>query len=227
MEKQSKNLRLITILSFIACALHAFLLYTPFNNYLYTSAFKVFIFILFPIIYCKTSKQVTFKELLSLFLFDKKIFKIPLLLGLGVFTFITALFAILMPFFDREEIVTVLANNSITPQNAIFVFFYIVIINAALEQFFFRSFVFTQLHRMKFARYAHLYSAVLFSFYHIPILFHAISPGILVLCTAGLVVAGLIFNALTIKFNSVSAALVVHISANFALNLMIGINFVF
>ena len=224
---KSKHLRLITLLSFIACALHASMLYTPFNNYLYTSAFKVFIFILTPLIYCKISRQVTFKNLLSLFLFKKRDLKIPLLLGLGVFTFITAMFAILLPFFDREEITAALANNNITPQNAIFVFLYIVIINAALEQFFFRGFIFAQLHRMNFKHYAHLYSAVLFSFYHIPILFLAVSPGILVLCTVGLVAAGLIFNMLTIRFNSISAALVVHISANLALNMMIGINFIF
>ena len=224
---KNKNIQLLTVFSFAACVLHASLLHTPFNNYLYTSAFKVFVFILFPLMYCMVSKQVTFKDMLSLFVLKKANVKIPLLLGVGVFTFIVVLFAILMPFFDREEIIAALANNNITPQNAFFVFLYIVLINAALEQFFFRGFVFAQLHRINFKRYAHLYSAILFSFYHIPILFHAVSPGILMLCTVGLVAAGLIFNALTIKFNSISAALIVHISANLALNLMIGINFVF
>jgi len=226
---KNKNLQLITIFSLITCALHASMLNTPFNDYLYTSAFKVVVFILCPFIYLKISKDGTFEDMLSLFLMkgSKKDTLLAFALGLGTFLFVVTVFALLLPFLDREMIVAALAENSITPQNAIFVFLYIVIINAALEQFFFRGFVFMWIYRKGFKGYAHGYSAVLFSFYHIPILFHALSPGMLVFCTVGLIAAGLIFSALAARFNSISASLIVHISANLALNLMIGINFVF
>jgi len=225
---KNKNVLLLTLFSLVACILHAVMLQTPFNAYAYTSAFKVIVFILCPIIYFKVSKDGNLKDLFSLFsLKEAKNIKFAFLLGLGVFTFIVLAFIILQPFFDRATVIEALAENGITRHNAIFVFVYIVVINAALEQFFFRGFVFMSLYRMNLKAYAHIYSALLFSFYHIPILREAVAPGILILCTAGLVIAGLIFNALALKFKSISGSLIVHISANLALNLMIGIYFVF
>jgi len=226
---ENQNVKRLTIYSLIACALHAAILYTPFNAYLYTSAFKVIVFILCPIIYFNSYDSACLREHISLFSMhrNKKNIKLAFLLGFSVFTFIVVAFIIVQPFLDRATIVDALATYEITPDNAIFVFIYIVMINAALEQFFFRGFVFMSLYRMNFKRYAHIYSAVLFSFYHIPILINAVTPAILILCTVGLVVAGLIFNALTVKFNSISGSLIVHISANLALNLMIGIYFIY
>jgi len=226
---KNKPILLLTLFSLIACALHAGMLQTPFNAYLYTSAFKVVVFLLCPIVYFRVSKEGSLRELFSLFSMhgDKKNIRFAFLLGFGVFSFIVLMFVLLRPFLDSKMIVEALAENGITPRNAIFVFLYIVVINAALEQFFFRGFVFMSLYRMNVKGYAHVYSAVLFSFYHIPILIHALSPGILLLCTVGLVAAGLIFNALVVKCRSISGALIVHISANLALNLMIGVFYVF
>ena len=187
---KNKQLLLITIFSIVACALHAGLLQSQFTNYLYTSAFKIFIFILCPFLYCKFSKSVRFKDLLLLFsVKEKQSLKLPAILGLCVFTFIIITFVILRPFIDSYMVAEALTENSITPQNAFIVFLYIVLINAALEQFFFRGFVFMSLYRANYKRYAHIYSALLFSFYHIPILFHAVSFEILILCTVGIVVA--------------------------------------
>jgi len=226
---KNKNVHLITIFAFIACALHAAILQTSFNAYLYTSAFKVVIFILCPVAYFKVSKDGNFKDLLSMFSVREgwKHLRIAFVLGFAVFTFIVVTFMILLPYIDSAMVIDTLAANSITSRNAIFVFIYIVVINAALEQFFFRGFVFMSLYRMNLKRYAHIYSSLLFALYHVPILFNAVSVGILILCTAGLVVAGLIFNVLAIKCKSITGSLIVHISANLALNLMIGINFLF
>ena len=226
---KNKNVLLVTMFSLIACVLHAVMLQTRFNAYLYTSTFKVIIFILCPLLYCKVSKDVKFKDLLSLFSMggDKKNIRLAFIMGFGVFSFIVIVFTVLLPFLDSAAIIDALADNGITPGNAFFVFIYIVVINAALEQFFFRGFAFMTLYKLDFKRYAHVYSSVLFSFYHIPILFHVVGPGILILCTVGLIFAGLIFNVLAVRFNSITGSLIVHISANLALNLMIGVHFVF
>ena len=225
---KSKALKL-SIFALIACVLHAIILFTPFNAYLYSSIFKVIVFTSFPIVYFKVYKEGNFKDLLSLFSMKKNRqgIKFAFFLGIGVFVFIVVTFIILQPFIDREMVVEALAQNGITPNNAIFVFVYIVVINAALEQFFFRGFVFMTLYRMNFKFYAHAFSSLLFAIYHIPILYNAIALSMLILCTVGLVAAGLIFNALTIKCKSISGSLIVHISANLALNLMIGLYFVF
>ena len=223
-----KHALLITVFSIAACAMHAIMLQTRFNSYLYTSAFKVLIFILCPLVYFSVFKNGKFKDLLALFSMhgDRKNIRHALLMGLGVFTLIVIAFTVLLPFLDNASIDDALATVGITPRNALFVALYIVALNAALEQFFFRGFVFMSLHRMGLKRYAHVYSAVLFSFYHIPILFGAVTAGILVLCTLGLVAAGLIFNFLTLRFRSITGSLIVHISANLALLLMIGWHFV-
>ena len=225
---KNKQALLITIFSIAACALHAIMLQTRFNSYLYTSAFKVFIFILCPYIYFKVAKKGKFEDLTALFSMhgDRKNIRHALLMGLGVITLIVAAFTILLPFLDSVYIDDALADIGITAGNAFFVAIYIVVINAALEQFFFRGFAFMSLYRMGLKRYAHAFSALLFSFYHIPILFGAVTPGILVLCTVGLVAAGLIFNYLAVRFRSITGSLIVHISANLALILMIGWHFV-
>jgi len=227
MEK--KKLLGIIILSLLACVLHAVLLLVTSYHYAITSAFKVTIFMLCPLLYFKAAKEGSRKEFFSLFSMhgNKKNIGLAFLLGFGVFSFIVILFMLLQPLFDRDMVVSALAESGITPRNAIFVFVYIVLINAALEQLFFRGFVFMSLYRLNRRRLAHIYSALLFSFYHIPMLLNALSPGLLILCTVGLVGAGLIFNTLTVKFNSISGSLIVHISANLALNLMIGVYFVF
>ena len=225
---KNKHVIQITLFSLAACVLHALMLQTPFNDYLYTSIAKVILFILCPLIYFKVSKKGTFRDLLSLFFVeDKKSLKLPLTLGAVVFGFIVIAFMVLQSFIDQTMVDYALADVGINSRNAIFVVMYIVLINAALEQFFFRGFAFMCLYRMNVKVYAHLYSSVLFAVYHIPVLYDALELGMLILATVGLVVAGLIFNFLTVKCKSISGPLIVHISANLALNLMIGIYFVF
>ena len=127
---------------------------------------------------------------------------------------------ILRPFLDNTMIISALAKNGIAKGNFHFVFIYIVLINAALEEFFFRGFVFMTLYRMDYKRYAYVYSSILFALYHVFILNNAVSTGVFIFCITGLAVAGLFFNYLAVKCKSIMGSLIVHISANFALNLI-------
>jgi len=207
----------------VACILHAAMLFSPFNMYLYTSAFKVILFISFPIIYYKFIRGERFLN----YIFvkgDKRNTKLAFLLGLGVFAFLWGAFFVLRPFIDSEMITYALEANGITADNFHFVFIYIVLINAFLEQFFFRGFVFGTIYREGFKKYAHLYSGVLFSVYHIPIMVGGVSFGILMLSVVGLVVAGLIFSFMMVKCKNIWGSLIVHVSANFALNLIVVYN---
>ena len=220
---KNKNIWLLTILSFSACVLHAIMLNTQFTYYVYTSIFKIGLFILFPIIYFKGSKDGTFKDLF-LTKGDKKNIKISFVLGFGVFAFIIIMYMILRQYLDNSMIVDALAKNGITAGNFPLVFIYIVFINAALEEIFFRGFAFMTLYRMNCKIYAHLYSSFLFAFYHVAVLNNAVTPGIFILCITGLVVGGLIFNNLAARCKSIIGSLVVHIGANLALNLIVVLN---
>ena len=216
----NKNVRLLTIFSFFTCVLHAVMLYTQFNNYVYTSVLKIILFILCPILYFKISKEGTFKDLIFI-KGDKKHIRQSFVIGLCVFALIWIAFMILRPFLDRAMIVGALAKNGIAGGNFPLVFIYVVLINAALEEIFFRGFIFMTLYRMNFRRYAQIYSCLLFAFYHVAILNNAVSPGVFIFCIIGLAVAGLIFNRLVTRCKNMIGSLLVHISANLALNLIV------
>jgi len=216
---KNKNAVIITALSFAACALHAVMLNTPFNHYAYTSALKGILFAVIPLAYFAVSKQGGLKDLFSV-KGHKKAIKQALILGGLVFAFALIAFFALRPLLDQVMIIDGLTNFGITGKNYPFVFIYIIFINAALEELFFRGFVFLTLHRMNYRRYAHIYSSVLFAAYHVSVLNNWVSPGVFALCIAGLVVAGLIFNRIAEKCESVIGSLAVHVGANLAINLI-------
>ena len=219
MTKQ-KSALFLTILAFIACALHTILLHTQFSHYALTSIVKIILFTFIPLFFIKISKERKFKELFSL-KGDSVNIKRSLALGFGVFAVIGIAFLFLRPFIEKEMVTGALAANGINESNFFLVFIYVVVINAALEEFFFRGYVFETLYKMNYKRFAHTFSSLLFAVYHVAILREALSPGMMVFCITGLVAAGLIFNALVVWCKCIAGSLVVHISANLALNLII------
>lgn len=223
---KNKNFWILTICSLAACILHAVMLHTQFNYYLYTSAFKVVLFILTPIIYFMFSSDGKFKDIASLKC-SKKNVRLSFIVGFGVFVFILAAFIIVRPFLDETMIVGALENNGITSGNFVLVFIYIIFINAALEELFFRGFIFFTLYRMNLKIYAHIYSCLLFAIYHVAILNNAVSLGMLIFLIAGLAAAGLIFNYFALRCKSISGSLIVHVSANLALNSIVSIYYLF
>ncbi|MCL2054775.1 MAG: CPBP family glutamic-type intramembrane protease [Oscillospiraceae bacterium] len=216
---KNKNTALITSVSILACALHAVMLNSPFNFYVYTSAVKVILFILTPAVYFAVSKGGGFKEMFSRG--NKEKVKRSFMLCFCVFAFILLLAAVLSPWLDREQIIGGLEHNGITGGTFPFVFAYIVLVNAALEEVFFRGFVFYTLYRSGLKRYAYAFSCLLFAFYHAAILGDWVSPGIFIFFMLGLSVAGLIFNELTRRCECLTGSLAVHMGANIAINLVV------
>ncbi|MCL2637386.1 MAG: CPBP family intramembrane metalloprotease [Oscillospiraceae bacterium] len=211
---------LLIIFSLLACVLHAIMLYSPFNQYAFTSITKIVLFTSFPFIFTRFCKDLKFKDFF-IFKGDRKNVKISLLLGLGVFAVIWIVFLFIRQFIEREMVIGALANNGITQSNFFLVFIYVVLINASLEELFFRGFIFETLYRRNMKILAHSYSSLLFAVYHVAILREALSLPMMIFCIAGLVAAGLIFNALVVKCKCITGALIVHISANLALNTII------
>ena len=181
---------------------------------------------MFPALYFFISGNGRFKDLLSL-KGGRKNIKISVITGLCVFAFIQAAFMLLRPFFDEAMIAGTLENNGITSGNFPLIFIYIILINAALEEIFFRGFIFLTVYSKGFKLYAHIYSCLLFAFYHVAILNNAVSLGLLIFLIFGLAAAGLIFNYFAMKCGSVAGSLIVHISANLSLNLIVGLYYLF
>jgi len=205
---------LITVISLFACAAHALMLHSQYNLYFYTSILKV-CFVLCPIFYFLLAKE---KNIVAQFFSKGEKMRPTFFLAAGTFAAVVVGFFILRPFFDEDMIIGAFATFGITEKNFAFVFAYVIFINAAVEEIFFRGFVFLNLWRKGHKIYSHIYSSLLFAIYHVTILSNAVSTGIFILFVAGLAASGLFFNFLAQKNKNIVGSLIVHISANIAIN---------
>ena len=215
----TKKILLITILSLVACGLHSLMLLTPVNQYAYTSTVKLVLFILCPLIFFAISKDGKLKDLFSL-KGDKRYIKLSLIFAAVVFAFMLGLFALVRPLLDREMIVGALSNVGITGENYLFAMTYYIFINVALEELFFRGFLFSNLYRMDVKLYAYLFSSVLFAIYHISVMRSAAAPGVLIVAIIGLVAVGLLFNEITRRCKTVVGSYAVHFGASLAIGII-------
>ena len=207
----------ITIFALLPCVIHAAMLHSQYNTYTYTSALKVFLFILSPIAYYAMSKDGNLRGLLTLG-GDRKHLKQAGLLGLLVFAVILAGFAAFRPLLDESMIMGALADVGIDSGNYFLAFIYVVLVNAAVEEVFFRGFVFLTLYRMDYRRFAYIFSSLLFALYHVSVIRNGVSLPLLVLSTCALGGVGLLFNEITRRCDSIFGSLIVHMSANLAIN---------
>ncbi|MBR6120267.1 MAG: CPBP family intramembrane metalloprotease [Oscillospiraceae bacterium] len=112
----------------------------------------------------------------------------------------------------RESLVR---KEGLTRQNCLLVFTYIIVCNSFLEEAFFRGFVF-QLFRNKKA--GALFSAVLFSAYHIGIFITWFNPFLFILCLIGLAAVGSFLQWVSEQYKSIAASWLIHACANIAIN---------
>jgi len=200
-----------------ACALHAVMLHTQFNSYLVTSALKCFLFLLCPLAYFRISGTGSLGELVT-GKANKQQIKQSAIIALLTIPIILLVFIVLRSLLDPKMIADALSNVGITGINYFFVFVYVVLINAGIEELFFRGFVFLCLYRAGCKKYAYLYSAFLFALYHVSVIRSAVTPGLLLLAVVGLFFGGLVLNLLAKRCDSILGSLVVHICINLAIN---------
>ena len=151
----------------------------------------------------------------------RKQITISMLLGSFVFLFIIGAYFLIGPFFDFTKVVDALQSNvGVTKNNFIFVSIYISFINSLLEESFFRQFAYVCLRQYTSKRYASLFSAIVFALYHVAIMTGWFSLPLLILLIVSLVVAGLLFNYLVDKTNTILSSWFVHMFANFAINVI-------
>ena len=121
--------------------------------------------------------------------------------------------------FDFSGITSALTNNiGVNGDNFIFVSLYISFVNSLLEEFFFRGFSFLTLRRISSSKFAYIFSAAVFSLYHVAMMIGWFSAGVFIIILAGLFAGGLIFNYLNDKSGTIYPSWFVHMFANFAIN---------
>lgn len=159
-------------------------------------------------------------ELLAMFrLPDRKSLRWSVSLALGVFLFLTVGYMVLSPWLDLSAIPNQLRVSGITADSFPLISAYIILCNALLEEIFFRGFAFLVLKRRTDARFAYVFSGLMFAAYHVSIMsgwFHLLW---FVLFIAGLAVAGMLFDFLD-RRGSIWNGYLVHAGANLAINLI-------
>lgn len=214
-----KDLILVTIYSAAACLLYSLMLFSPYNLYWQTSAAKILLFVMTPLLYYKTRGRKAFSGLFNKAK-NKAYIKISAALGGAAFILIIAAYFLLNWLFDKDMILGGLKREGITHSIYPFVFINIVLVNAFLEELFFRGFVFFTIFRLGFKAYAYAFSSVLFALYHIAMMGGWFSPPAFIFCLTGLVFAGLVFCRLDEGCGNIYGGLFVHLGANLAINLI-------
>lgn len=185
-------------------------------SYLIKSIIKVVLFLLIPMVLGE------FKRIEALCFFrisnKKSLLKT---LGIGIFVYLGIIFSyfILSSFIDLEIIKSILENSlKVNRGNFILVAVYISFINSFIEEFFFRGYLFLDLLKYKGRGFAYVYSALVFSIYHVGIMGGWFNPVIFILALLGLFTGGLIFNYLNEKNRNILNSYMVHMMANLAIN---------
>ena len=106
-------------------------------------------------------------------------------------------------------------KEQLTRQNCLFVFAYIILCNAFLEEAFFRGFLFGLFQNKKIGA---LVSALLFSVYHIGIFITWFNPFLFFLCVVGLTAVGLFLQWVSERYQTIAAGYLIHACASIAIN---------
>ena len=179
---------------------------------------KILFFLALPMLFFAFWRE-EWSEFKALFRFHKKGLLISLLLGIVIFGVILGGYFALRGVIDFSGVTSSLTSGmGITADNFVWVAIYISIMNSFLEEFFFRGFGFITLKKYVSVKFAYFFSPVLFAVYHVGMLVGMFRPAVLALLMFGLIVGGLIFNALNDKLGNIYPSWFVHMAANFAIN---------
>jgi len=179
---------------------------------------KILFFLALPMLFFVFWRE-EWSEFKALFRFQKKGLLVSFLLGAVIFGVILGGYFALRGVIDFSGVTTSLTSGmGITADNFVWVAIYISIMNSFLEEFFFRGFGFITLKKYVNSKFAYLFSPVLFAVYHVGMLVGMFHPAVLALLMFGLIVGGLIFNALNDKLGNIYPSWLTHMAANFAIN---------
>ena len=217
MKKDKKKIYIIiTVLlsSIIMSIIDAYIQPT----YLYKSIYKIFLFMIMPLIYFVLYKD-EFNQFKKLFVPKKKDFLLSLGLGVLVYIIVFGAYLIFQNWIDFNSIKDSLTSGvGVNANNFIFVALYISFMNSLLEEFFFRGYSFILLKNKTNRIFAYIFSSVLFAFYHVGMTNGWFGGFIYILAMLGLVIGGCIFNYLNERCENIYMSWLVHMFANFAIN---------
>lgn len=139
---------------------------------------------------------------------------------LGIIAVLLGSYFILSHFTSLTNIPELLNQEvKVNLDNFLWVSLYIILINALLEEFFFR-FILIKTFATKQPWIACLLSAFLFALYHVAIISQWFEPWLFILIVLGLTLVGLFFTWLNNEKNGITHSYLIHLSANIGINLV-------
>jgi membrane protease YdiL (CAAX protease family) len=173
---------------------------------------KWFVFFLAPFTFLL--RKIPLKEVFSFNNFKLSELKLGFVIGLSFFLIIIMAYYIFKGFINFDTIISDLAKKGITKELFLLNGLYICFGNSILEEFFFRGFIYLKGGKTLLSN---LFSAFLFSFYHVAIILVWFDLWIMLLALAGLMIGGLFFNYLTSKSDNFLNSWLVHFFADLAI----------
>jgi len=212
--------RLFTMIFTIlfACSIMAIvdILWEP--SYIIHSTVKLLLFLAIPLLYARITHDVSYTHLLKS---TNKHLKSSALLGSLLFLLIIGAYFTIGRFFDFSAVEASLRHDLEVNRNTfVLLALYVSFVNSLLEEFFFRGFAFIELRRLSTKRFAMIFSASIFAVYHLSIIANWFSPLLFALVMISLFVGGLVFNQLNEHTGNIVASWMVHMFANFAINIV-------
>ncbi len=184
-------------------------------SYFIKTAAKIILFLLIPLLYIKFVMKRSILQFLNLKTMDWKNLQQGILLGFLSMVIVIGAFIIFKDFINTDTIlVDIQSRMKITPEIFIFIAIYITFGNSLLEEFYFRGFLFLHIHETENKVFAYLYSALLFSIYHVAIFAVWFDFWIMLLALFGLFIIGLVFNWINTKSNNFLNSWILHILAD-------------
>ncbi len=212
---QNKTSRGMILVILLCCAAVAVVDGIIMPGYAAKSAAKLILFGLVPLLYAR-HRKISLGGLLRM---EKQSLRKILLMALALFILILGGYFLLKDLLDLSAVTAALTENAgVSREIFPVVALYIPLVNALLEEFFFRGFAFLTLSRFTSARFAWAFSATVFALYHVSILQGWFSPLLYALAMAGLAAGGLLFNFLDSRVQSILPSYLVHMAANLAIN---------
>ncbi|MDF1618264.1 CPBP family intramembrane glutamic endopeptidase [Petrocella sp. FN5] len=185
-------------------------LYTP---YLIKTLIKLPLFLLLPMALYKYDFKIKWSMKLN-----KS--DIPLISFWSVLVFLTIMvaFYFVRPLIGMDDIVADISGRMAVSKNEIvFVGIYTIVVNAFIEELFFRGFIFQGLVKAGWHRLAYIFSALVFALYHVSNFRTWFDLWVMALALLGLFIGGIIFAYFVDRTKSFLASWLIHMSADIAI----------
>ena len=203
------------VYSFLALFLLYYVDHSLQPGYWVKSLIKLILFGVFPFLFL-VQEHFNLKSLLSFSQVKWHFY----LICVGIIFAILAGYFIISTFTSLSNIPDLLNQQvNVNLNNFLWVSLYIILINSALEEFFFR-FLLIRIFTFKNVILPHLMSALLFALYHVAIISQWFEAWLFILIVIGLTLVGLLFSALNNKKNGITHSYLIHLSANIGINLV-------